>query len=100
MNCVPAIITVSLQDNTTNFEHRFEALVRNLNKEPEQGKNTNNQLKVPSALQYKSMIGLIGLVEQMPLSKNCVCPLGFSYQKGSHLRQGAPSPGMPIVRED
>lgn len=100
MNCVPAIITVSLQDNTINFEHRFEALVRNLNKEPEQGKNTNNQLKVPSALQYKSMIGLIGLVAQMPLSKSCVCPLGFSYQKGSHLRQDAPSPGMPIVRED
>lgn len=38
-NCSPAIITVSLQDNTINFESSFEALVRNLNKEPEQGKN-------------------------------------------------------------
>lgn len=73
INCVPAIITVSLQDNTINFERSFEALVSNLNKEPEQGKNTNNQLKVPSALQYKSMTGLIGLVEQMELSKSWMC---------------------------
>lgn len=80
-NCLPAMITVSLQDNIINFECSFEALVRNFNKEPEQGKNTNNQLTVPSAFQYKTMIGLIGFVEQMKLSKRWGCLLGFGVTK-------------------
>lgn len=76
---IPAITTVSLQ--YINLECCFEALVRNLNKEPEQGKNTHNQLTVPSGFHYKSMIGLIGLVEQMELSKRWGCPLGFRVTK-------------------
>lgn len=77
-NCLPAMISFRTILSILNVVLKP---VRNLNKEPEQGKNTNNQLTVPSAVQYKTMIGLIGSVEQMKLSKRRGCPLGFEVTK-------------------